>query len=47
MSEILFESNTQEVTEFVYNGEIIQNFGDVKIVTKDFLDKILNDTQTV
>jgi hypothetical protein len=31
---ILFESNTDEPTEFEFNGETIVNFGDVKIVSK-------------
>ena len=31
---ILFESYTDEPTEFEYNGEIIVNQGDVKIVDK-------------
>jgi len=31
---ILFESNTDEPTEFQFNGETITNFGDVKIVDK-------------
>jgi len=47
MSDILFESNTEEPTEFEYNGETIENFGDVKIVSQDFLDKIFNDSETV
>jgi hypothetical protein len=28
----LFESNTDKPTEFEFQGEIIMNFGDVKIV---------------
>jgi hypothetical protein len=31
---ILFESNTNEPTEFEYNGEIMVNQGDVKILDK-------------
>ncbi len=31
---ILFESNTDEPTEFDFNGQTIVNFGDVKIVSK-------------
>lgn len=43
MSEILFESNTSEPTEFEFNGEIIINHGDVKIVSEQFLqDAIAN-----
>lgn len=47
MSDIIFESNTEEPTEFDYNGETIENFGDVKIVTKEFLDRILNAAETL
>jgi hypothetical protein len=47
MSDILFESNTEEPEEFEFNGETIENFGDVKIVSKEFMDKIFNDSQTL
>jgi hypothetical protein len=42
MDSILFESNTDEPTEFTFAGESIQNFGDVKIVTKEYLDNLFN-----
>lgn len=43
MDDILFESNTSKPEEFNFNGEIIENFGDVKIVSGDFLNRILNE----
>lgn len=39
MTNILFESNTKEPTEFEYNGETIINFGDVKIIEGNLFDE--------
>lgn len=41
MDDILFSSNTEIETEFEYNGEAITNKGNVQIVSKEFLDKLL------
>jgi hypothetical protein len=36
---ILFESNTDELTEFEYNGETIVNFGIVQIIEGNLFDE--------
>jgi hypothetical protein len=33
---ILFESHTEELTDFVFNDEVITNFGSVVITTTEF-----------
>ena len=47
MSEIFFESNTDSPVEFEYAGETIENFGDVKIVSADFLNRLLHDAEII
>jgi hypothetical protein len=40
---ILFESHTEELTDFVFNDEVITNFGSVIISTEEFFTKAIAD----
>ena len=44
--EILFESNTQELTKFEFDGEIIENLGNVKVVYLPNFDEVINEAST-
>jgi hypothetical protein len=39
MTNILFESNTNEPTEFEFDGETIVNFGIVQIIEGNLFDE--------
>ena len=40
MPEVLFESKTDNLQEFTYKGETIENFGHVQIVPLDYIEQL-------